>query len=63
MILTSENYFSKDAEKEYLSVSQYKKIAGCLGRLGCEAKAMAEIRGEWEEKHRIISRFLCGFPF
>lgn len=50
MILTSENYFSKEAEKEYLSVSQYKKFAGCLGRLGCEAKAMAEIRGEWEEK-------------
>ena len=50
MILTAENYFSKEAEKEYLSVSQYKKFAGCLGRLGCEAKAMAEIRGEWEEK-------------
>ena len=50
MILTAENYFSKEAEKEYLSVSQYKKFAGCLGKLGCEAKAMAEIRGEWEEK-------------
>ncbi len=50
MILTAENYFSKEADKEYMSVSQYKKFAGCLGRLGCEARAMAEIRGEWEGK-------------
>lgn len=50
MILTAENYFSKEAEKEFLSVSQYKKFAGCLGRLGCEAKAMAELKGEWEEE-------------
>lgn len=35
---------------EYLSVSQYKKFAGCLGRLGCEAKAMAELKGEWEDE-------------
>lgn len=50
MILTAENYFSKEADMEYMSVSQYKKFAGCLGRLGCEAKAMAELKGEWEEK-------------
>lgn len=50
MILTAENYFSAEADKEYLSVSQYKKFMGCLGRVGCEAKAMAEIRGEWKEK-------------
>lgn len=49
MILTAENYFSKEADMEYLSVSQYKKFAGCLGKLGCEAKAMAELKGEWEE--------------
>lgn len=50
MILTAENYFSKEADMEYLSASQYKKFAGCLGSLGCEAKAMAELRGEWEEE-------------
>lgn len=50
MILTAENYFSKEADMEYMSVSQYKKFAGCLGRLGCEAKAMAELKGEWEEE-------------
>lgn len=49
MILTAENYFSKEADMDYLSVSQYKKFAGCLGRLGCEAKAMAELKGEWTD--------------
>lgn len=50
MILTAENYYSKEADKEFMSVSQYKKFAGCLGRLGCEAKAMAELNGEWEDE-------------
>lgn len=50
MILTAENYFSKEADREYLSVSQYKKFMGSLGRPGCEASAIAELNGEWEEK-------------
>ena len=41
MILTAENYFSKEADREYLSVSQYKKFMGTLGRVGCEAEALA----------------------
>lgn len=49
MILTAENYYTREADMEYLSVSQYKKFAGCLGHLGCEATAMAELNGEWEE--------------
>ncbi|WMC91227.1 PD-(D/E)XK nuclease-like domain-containing protein [Kineothrix sp. MB12-C1] len=47
MKLTAENYFSKEADREYLSVSQYKRFVGCLGRVGCEAKAMAELSNEW----------------
>lgn len=50
MILTAENYFSQEADREYLSVSQYKKFAGSLGHPGCEAMAMAELRGEWQEE-------------
>lgn len=50
MILTAENYFSPEADREYLSASQYKKFAGSLGRPGCEAKALAELKGEWEEE-------------
>ena len=50
MILTAENYFSKEADREYLSVSQYKKFMGTLGRVGCEAEALACLNGEWEMK-------------
>lgn len=50
MILTAENYYSREADMEYLSVSQYKKFSGSLGRPGCEAMAMAQLKGEWEEE-------------
>lgn len=48
MILTAENYFSQEANREYLSVSQYKDFMGSLGKVACEAKAMAKLNGEWE---------------
>ena len=41
MILTNENYYSSEANWEYMSVSQYKQFQKC------EAAAMAQIRGEW----------------
>lgn len=47
MILTPENYFSREAMTEYFSVSQYKDFAGCMGTRGCEAMALAKMRGEW----------------
>lgn len=50
MILTAENYFSKEADREYLSVSQYKNYIGTIGRPACEAEAMAKLNGEWEMK-------------
>lgn len=37
MLLTSENYFSIEADKEYMSVSQYKNFKTC------EAKALHKI--------------------
>ena len=49
MILTAENYYSQEANQEYLSVSQYKTFCGTYGRPACEARAMAELRGEWEQ--------------
>lgn len=42
MILTNENYYSSEANREYMSVSQYKQF------MKCEAAAMAQLRGEWE---------------
>ena len=49
-ILTEDNYYSKEANAEYMSVSQYKEFAGTYGRRGCEAQAMAVLRGEWEQE-------------
>lgn len=45
MKLTDENYYSLESNKEYCSVSQFKSFYGLNG---CEARAMAEIRGEYE---------------
>lgn len=46
MLLTQENYFSKEANKEYISVSQFKAFAEC------EAQALhnIEIGGENEKE-------------
>lgn len=45
MVLTSENYYSTEANKYYLSVSQYKDFV-----FGCEAKALAKLKGEYKEE-------------
>lgn len=49
MLLNNENYFSPEADREYLSVSQYKNFMGSLGKLACEAEAMALLNGDWEK--------------
>lgn len=43
MILTNENYYSVEANREFMSVSQFKDFEKC------EAMAMAVLRGEWEK--------------
>ncbi|MDD3052264.1 MAG: PD-(D/E)XK nuclease-like domain-containing protein [Candidatus Cloacimonetes bacterium] len=48
MILTAENYFSREASEEYLSVSQYKDFIGTLGRPACEELALAKLHEEWD---------------
>ena len=42
--LTAENYYSHEANIEYMSASQFKAFARC------EAAALAELRGEWGRK-------------
>ena len=49
MILTAENYFSREADEQYLSVSQYKDFCGTYGKPGCEEHALAKLHGEWIE--------------
>jgi len=41
MFLTAENYYSLEADKYYLSVSQYKNF------ITCEAKTLAQLKGEY----------------
>lgn len=42
MELTKDTYFGRAANKEYMSVSQFKQFRDC------SAAAMAQIRGEWD---------------
>ena len=37
MLLTNENYYSLEANREFLSVSQYKDFMGTYGSAGCES--------------------------
>ena len=60
MMLTSENYYSVEADKEYMSVSQYKSFAGSYGRPGCEAHAMAKLSGEWIENMEDSDALMVG---
>ena len=43
MNLTQENYYSRGANQEYFSVSQYKDFAKC------EAMALAKLRGDYQQ--------------
>lgn len=55
MILTNENYFSKEADIEYMSVSQWKLFNEC------EAKALATIQGQEDATYK--EAFLEGQLF
>ena len=50
MQLTSENYYSQEANREYMSVSGYKDFAGTYGKLPCEFHAMEKLNGNWEDE-------------
>ena len=49
MELSASNYYSAEANREYMSVSQYKDFAGTYGKLGCEYCAMEKREGRWQE--------------
>jgi len=50
MELTKENYYSLEANIHYMSVSQFKSFLPSYG--GCEALAMAKIKGEFVESKK-----------
>lgn len=47
MKLTAQNYYSEQANRKWMSVSQFKSF------LQCEAAALAEINGEWKRPESI----------
>ena len=52
MNLTADNYFSRESNTEFCSVSQWKAFRKC------PACAMAELRGEWQREE--TPALLCG---
>lgn len=48
-VLTKENYYSPEADMRYMSVHQYLDFCGHMGIIGCEARAMAKLAGEWQD--------------
>lgn len=58
MELTSENYYSQDANAQFFSVSQYKDF------MKCEAMAMAKIRGDYQQemtKPMLVGSFVDAY--
>ena len=47
-VLTSENYYTQEADELYVSTSQYKDFCGMVGKRGCESMALAKMRREFE---------------
>ena len=47
MELNEKNYYSKEADKAYMSVHQYLDFVGHMGVMGCEKRAMASLNGEY----------------
>lgn len=50
MKLTKDNYFSLEANRHYMSVSQFKGFLPSYG--GCEARSIAELAGEYERPEK-----------
>lgn len=47
MELNENNYYTKESDIEWFSVSQVKQFLGCPAKEGCEARAVAELNGEY----------------
>lgn len=52
-VLTSENYYSAEANWRYMSVHQYLDFMGHMGVRGCEKRAMASLKGEYSRERTL----------
>lgn len=59
MTVTQENYYDKETNKEYMSYHTWVSFHGCDGIIACEAKAVAELNGEYEDD-RDDTAFMVG---
>lgn len=50
MELSAENYYSQEADREYMSVSQFKNFAGTYGKVRCEFYGMEKLTGRWDDE-------------
>ncbi len=50
MELTAENYYGKEANKAYMSVSQFKDFAGTYGKMACEFEAIEKMEERWQDE-------------
>ena len=57
--ITEENYHSAEIDKAYMSFHTWAAFHGTLGVPACEARAVAELNGEFEED-RSSDAFLLG---
>lgn len=48
--LTNENYYSPEADKAYMSVSQFKEFHGSYGIKGCEFQALERLEGRYPKQ-------------
>ena len=58
MILSHDNYYSEEANKEYMSVSQFKDF------MKCEAAALAKLNGEYNDLDNqalLVGNFLHSY--
>ena len=47
MVLTADNYYSAEANRQYMSVSQFKDFNGTDGKMACEFEATEKLAGRW----------------
>lgn len=49
-ILTADNYYSKEANERYMSVSMFKDFNGTYGKMACEFEALEKMHDRWKEE-------------
>lgn len=59
MEVTQDNYYSNEVNKEYMSFHTWLSFHGCDGVVACEARAVAELNGDYEENEE-NQAFLIG---